>query len=162
MSDFKNGVPPITAPWPKADVRANETPYLASVTMTDLVIDHLCFHHGYGDDSGLPRMVLVAGSLLILPGKSVSEGGALDHSIISCDDDDLVHSTQSHILTYHDCHTTFTLSDHTVLPRENGVGPAVVRFLVIRWPSDYPVVVLCLSIGNEFARSDETNQDGAG
>ena len=50
--------------------------------------DRLCVHHGNSHDGSLPGMVLVAGSVHILPGEGLSESGTLEHQVIGRRNDD--------------------------------------------------------------------------
>ena len=71
-----NGIPSIMAPWPAKDVSGRNTEADTALLM---VIDCLCLHHGNSNDGGFLGMVPLAGSLPILPNKSIPKGRALEH-----------------------------------------------------------------------------------
>ena len=61
-----NGIPPITAKWPDQDV-SRDTKRVRGNTVLIGGIDRLCVHHGNSHDGGVFGMVLVAGSVPLLP-----------------------------------------------------------------------------------------------
>lgn len=115
----------------------------------------------------------MARSLSILLGQGLSESRALEHPAIGCSDDDTFHSfevscsswnrgraeadlkgAQSHIPSHHGRNPSSPRTGHPILPGADGLIPAVVRLLVLRWTIDGTLAVLCLPTGDELSGTD--------
>lgn len=77
MSEYDNGVPPITAPWPVKDVSRMCPPKGPCLTIP--VIDRLCIHNQSCHDRGFPRMVPLARSFSLLSSEGLSKSRTLEY-----------------------------------------------------------------------------------
>lgn len=69
---------------------------------------------------------------------------------------------QSHLPPDYGCYPPVAWSGYPVLPPIHGRLPPMVRLLVFRCLTHYPLAFLCVPACHQLARSDQENETGPG